>query len=80
MIGASSKKEFSSCDGLLPSSNTPDTWQIGDTLLPLSSTPDAWQTAEPITKISESIYPFDENRIRPSSKEVRRYVNVCNKV
>jgi len=59
MIGASSKKELKSCDGLLPVSNTPD----------------AWQTAEPIKKISESIYPFDENRIRPSSGEVRRCSN-----
>ena len=57
MIGAISKKEL-------------DSW---DALLPISNTPDAWQTAEPITKISESIYPFDENRIRPSSGEVRRY-------
>ena len=55
MVGASSKKELNS----------------RDTMLPLSDTPDAWQTAEPVTKISETKYPFDENGIRPSSKEVR---------
>ena len=64
MIGASSKKELNSCDALLP----------------LSNTPNAWQTAKPITKISESIYPFDKNKIRPSIKKVRHYVNVCYKV
>ena len=57
MVGASSKRELKS----------------RDLLLPLSDTPDAWQTAESVTKISETPYPFDENGIRPTSKEVRHY-------
>ena len=61
MVGASSKMELNSWDILLPQSNRPN----------------AWQTAKPITKISESTYPFAENKIRPTSGEVRLYVNVC---
>ena len=70
MVGASSKRELKS----------------RDTMLPLSNTPDAWQTAEPVTKISEPKYPFDENGVRPTIKEVHKtlvikimciYIYIC---
>lgn len=54
MVGASSKRELNHLD----------------VMLPLSNSPDAWRTAEPVTKITESIFPFAEDGIRPTEKEV----------
>lgn len=57
MVGASSKREIGS-HGMM---------------LPLSDSPDAWRTADPVTKITETPCPFDENGKRPTEKEVRHW-------
>jgi len=40
-------------------------------MLLLSKTADAWKTAGPVTKITDSPYPFNKNTSRPTAKEVR---------
>ena len=42
-----------------------------DTMLLLSNTTDAWRTAGPVTEITDTTYPFDKTRNRPTTKEVR---------
>ena len=55
MMGISSMKEFS----------------YHAAMLLLSDDTDAWRTAEPVTKITDTTYPFTETRDRPTTKEVR---------
>ena len=62
MVGASSKREIDSS---------------GNLLLPLADTPDAWMTAGPVTKITSTPCPFDENGRRPTEKEVRYWYCIC---
>ena len=56
MIGTSSKKELDHRNTMLPLNN---------------DFPDVWKTAGPVTKISESPFPFDDNGQRPTANEVR---------
>ena len=57
MVGVTSVKEL--------------TFDHHDTMLLLSNTADAWKTAGPVTKITDSLYPFNKNKSRPTAKEVR---------
>ena len=55
MVGASSKREI----------------DRSNLLLPMADSHDAWMTASPVTKITSTPCPFDENGRRPTEKEVR---------
>ena len=55
MVGVSNKKELGQLD----------------TLLPLNPSFDVWREALPVTKITESMYPFDDDGKRPTVNEVR---------
>ena len=57
MVGASSKREI----------------DRRNLLLPLADTPDAWKTASPVTLITSTPCPFDQNGRRPTEKEVRHW-------
>jgi len=55
MVGVSNKKELGQLD----------------TLLPLNPSSDVWREALPVTKITDSMYPFDDEGKRPTVNEVR---------
>ena len=55
MDGVCSKKELSQLD----------------TMLPLNPSTDEWKEAQPVTKISDSMYPFSTDKKRPTINEVR---------
>ena len=55
MVGVSNKKELGQLD----------------TLLPLNPSSDVWREALPVTKITDSMYPFDDGGKRPTVDEVR---------
>ena len=55
MIGVCSKKEYGQLD----------------TMLPLNPSTDVWREAQPVTKITDSVYPFGDDGKRPTSDEVR---------
>ena len=42
-----------------------------DAMLPLDLSSNAWKEAEAVTRITESLYPFENDRKRPSAKQVR---------
>ena len=42
-----------------------------DVMLPLDLSSDTWKEAEAVTRITETMYPFENDRKRPSVKEVR---------
>ena len=47
--------------------------QLGqlDTMLPLNPSTDVWREAQPVTKITDSLYPFGGDGKRPTVNEVR---------
>ena len=55
MVGVCSKKELDQLD----------------TMLPLNPSTDVWREAQPVTKITDSVYPFDLDGKRPTVIEVR---------
>jgi len=46
-----------------------------DTMLPLNPSTDMWRKAHPVTKNTDSMYPFSCDRKRPSINEVRLHLN-----
>jgi len=49
-----------------------------DTMLPLTPSTDMWREALPVTKITDSMYPFgDDNSKRPTVNEVRYVLYTC---
>ena len=42
-----------------------------DTMLPLNPSTDVWREAQPVTKITDSVYPFNAKKTRPTENEVR---------
>ena len=49
--------------------------RLGDTLLSLHSSTDSdiyvWTQAQPVTNITDTVYPFNAKKTRPSENEVR---------
>ena len=60
MVGGYSKKELSQLD----------------TFLPLNPSSDVWREALPVTRITDSMYPFDDDGKRPTKAEVFNIDNV----
>jgi len=52
-----------------------------DTMLPLNPSTDVWKEAQPVTKITDSMYPFgDDYSKRPTINEVRYVLYVCTAI
>jgi len=58
MVGVCSKKELGQLN----------------TMLPLNPSTDVWKEAHPVTKITDSVYPFDDDGQRPTPNEVRMHI------
>ena len=50
------------------------------TLLPLNPSSDVWKEALPVTKITDSMYPFDDDGKRPTKVEVRPTLNIYTSI
>ena len=49
-------------------------------MLPLNPHTDVWRETQPVTKITDSLYPFDIDGKRPTKDEVRIFIYTVDKL